>query len=130
MTALFTDYAAAVYSALDAVPALTGKIFEFVPNDAPFPKIYIEDAGTQDWSTMTDNGLEAEIALHVGSRYNGTKEIREFFNVIHDTLHNAELSTPDVDPVLCQFVRSDMTLDTDGKTRHGIIRFRLLISEV
>ena len=78
---------------------------------------------------MTDNGLEAEIALHVGSRYNGTKDPR-VFNVIHDTLHNAELSTPGVDPVLCQFVRSDMVLDTDGKTRHGIIRFRLLISEV
>ena len=130
MTALFTDYATAVYGALSAVPALAGKIFEFVPNDAPFPKIYIEDGGTQDWSTKTDDGIDAEIALHVGSRYNGTKEIREFFNVIHDALHNAELSTSDVDSVLCQFVRSDMVLDTDGKTRHGIIRFRLLISEV
>jgi len=31
---------------------------------------------------------------------------------------------------LCQFLRHDMVIDSDGVTRHGVMRFRLLISEV
>ena len=42
MTALFTDYAAAVYSALNAVPALTGKILSLCQTTRHFRKFILK----------------------------------------------------------------------------------------
>ena len=73
---LFNDYFKAVYVALDATTGLTGIISESLSNADPFPKIWIEDGGADDWSNKDDNGLEAFVNLHVGSQKEGTKEIR------------------------------------------------------
>ena len=80
--------------------------------------------------TKDDNGLEAVITLHIGSRYDGTKEIRSLMDKCHAALHNASLTLAAGQSVLCQFDRHDMVIDSDGVTRHGVMRFRLLISEV
>ena len=73
---LFNDYFKAVYVALDATSGLTGIISESLSNADPFPKIWLEDGGADDWSNKDDNGLEAFVNLHVGSQKEGTKEIR------------------------------------------------------
>ncbi len=68
--------------------------------------------------------------MHIGSRYDGTKEIRVLMDKCHAALHNASLTLAAGQSVLCQFLRHDMVIDSDGVTRHGVMRFRLLISEV
>jgi len=127
---LFNDYFKAVYVALDATTGLTGIISESLSNDDPFPKIWIEDGGTDDWSNKDDNGLEAFVNLHVGSQKEGTKEIRGLMDKCHSALHNVDLVLANGQSVLCQFVRHDVVIDSDGITRHGIMRFKLLVSEV
>ena len=62
---LFNDYFKAVYVALDATTGLTGIISESLSNADPFPKIWIEDGGADDWSNKDDNGLEAFVLLLV-----------------------------------------------------------------
>ena len=52
---------------------LTGLLSESLADSKVFPKIWIEDGGADDWSNKDDNGLEANINLHIGSRYRGTK---------------------------------------------------------
>ena len=37
-------------------------------------------AAPDDWSNKDDDGLEAIVNLHVGSRYRGTKELRELMS--------------------------------------------------
>lgn len=127
---LFNDYFKAVYVALDATSGLTGIISESLSNDDPFPKIWIEDGGADDWSNKDDNGLEAFVNLHVGSQKEGTKEIRGLMDKCHSALHNVDLVLANGQSVLCQFVRHDVVIDSDGITRHGIMRFKLLVSEV
>ena len=127
---LFNDYFKAVYVALDAITGLTGIISESLSNDDPFPKIWIEDGGADDWSNKDDNGLEAFVNLHVGSQKEGTKEIRGLMDKCHGALHNVDLVLANGQSVLCQFVRHDVVIDSDGITRHGIMRFKLLVSEV
>lgn len=127
---LFNDYFKAVYVALDATTGLTGIISESLSNADPFPKILIEDGGADDWSNKDDNGLEAFVNLHVGSQKEGTKEIRGLMNKCHGALHNVDLVLANGQSVLCQFVRHDVVIDSDGITRHGIMRFKLLVSEV
>ena len=127
---LFNDYFKAVYVALDATTGLTGIISESLSNADPFPKIWLEDGGADDWSNKDDNGLEAFVNLHVGSQKEGTKEIRGLMDKCHSALHNVDLVLTDGQSVLCQFVRHDVVIDSDGITRHGIMRFKLLVSEV
>ena len=127
---LFNDYFKAVYVALDATSGLTGIISESLSNADPFPKIWIEDGGADDWSNKDDNGLEAFVNLHVGSQKEGTKEIRGLMDKCHSALHNVDLVLANGQSVLCQFLRHDVVIDSDGITRHGIMRFILLVSEV
>ena len=127
---LFNDYVKAVYTKLNATSGLTGLLSESLADDQVFPKIWIEDGGADDWSNKDDDGLEAIVNLHVGSRYRGTKELRELMSKCHTALHNADLTLANGQSVLCQFTRHDIVTDSDGITRHGIMRFNLLISEV
>ena len=127
---LFNDYFKAVYVALDATTGLTGITSESLSNADPFPKIWLEDGGADDWSNKDDNGLEAFVNLHVGSQKEGTKEIRGLMDKCHSALHNVDLVLANGQSVLCQFVRHDVVIDSDGITRHGIMRFKLLVSEV
>ena len=127
---LFNDYFKAVYVALDATSGLTGIISESLSNADPFPKIWIEYGGADDWSNKDDNGLEAFVNLHIGSQKEGTKEIRGLMDKCHSALHNVDLVLANGQSVLCQFLRHDVVIDSDGITRHGIMRFKLLVSEV
>ena len=127
---LFNDYFKAVYVALNTTTGLTGIISESLSNVDPFPKIWLEDGGADDWSNKDDNGLEAFVNLHVGSQKEGTKEIRGLMDKCHGALHNVDLVLANGQSVLCQFVRHDVVIDSDGVTRHGIMRFKLLVSEV
>ena len=76
------------------------------------------------------DGLEAIITLHIGSQYRGTKEIRTWMDKAHSLLHDASLTLTTEQGVLCRFLRSEIVTDSDGITRHGVMRFSLLINEV
>ena len=73
---------------------------------------------------------EANINLHIGSRYRGTKELRGLMDKCYAALHFVDLTLTNGQSVLCQFTRHDIVTDSDGITRHGVMRFNLLISEV
>ena len=127
---LFNDYVKAVYAKLNATTGLVGIVSESLNDTDSFPKIWLEDGGADDWSNKDDDGLDAIVNLHIGSRYRGTKELRELMSKCHTALHNADLTLANGQSVLCQFTRHDIVTDSDGITRHGIMRFNLLISEV
>ena len=127
---LFNSYIKAVWVKLNGTTGLVGLVKEILDDKTAFPKIWLEDGGADDWSNKDDAGLEANITLHIGSRYDGTKEIRSLMDKCHAALHNASLTLAAGQSVLCQFDRHDMVIDSDGVTRHGVMRFRLLISEV
>ena len=127
---LFNDYVKAVYAKLNATSGLTGIVSESLNDTDSFPKIWLEDGGADDWSNKDDDGLEAIVNLHIGSRYRGTKELRELMSKCHTALHFVDLTLANGQSVLCQFTRHDIVTDSDGITRHGIMRFNLLISEV
>lgn len=127
---LFNDYVKAVYAKLNATSGLTGIVSESLNDTDSFPKIWLEDGGADDWSNKDDDGLEAIVNLHIGSRYRGTKELRELMSKCHTALHFVDLTLANGQSVLCQFLRHDIVTDSDGTTRHGVMRFSLLISEV
>lgn len=116
--------------------AIVKGIYDAVPQPADssseidFPFITIGDLNSLDWATDTSAGTESFQDIHVFSRYRGTKEIKEVQQIIYNLLNRFDLAVSGGNTVLCDFDRTDKPrLDPDGKTRHGVIGFRLIVDE-
>ena len=127
--ALFNDYKAAIFATLNADPLLQSRIFQVLNQEQPYPKLWIEDSGAVDWSDNCQAGLNAEISVHIGSKYAGDKEINAYMQACHNRLHQQNLLLLETQCVLCQYAGHTVFFDPDGVTRHAVIRFSLLISE-
>lgn len=112
-------------------------VYDHVPqppdggNDAWFPYVTIGDNDSSEWDTDTETGLDTAVTVHVWSRQRGRMEAREIQGAIYDALHrNDSLAVTGQDTVLCQQEFAQVLVDPDGKTRHGVQRFRLVTDNV
>lgn len=135
----------AVFTALDASTELAALLAEHVDivgsvgiyDDVPqtadtgdnsrFPYVTIGDDTLADWSTDTSSGAEATVTVHTWTRANGRKQAKDIQGAIYNALHRQELTTPDHTFIGCEFEFAESMMDPDGKTRHGVSRFRLTL---
>jgi hypothetical protein len=124
----------AVFDKLNNDPALSSKISEvfdgfpdFEKTPVKFPFITIGDSNSNPFTSFEHMGEEVYFNIHVWSRYKGFKEGLEITADIHRLLAHQELSVDEFGQVGCFFESSDTTRDTDGITRHLILRYRFLI---
>lgn len=143
----------AVYNALIGNPYVSdlvdGRIYDNVPQGTDYPYIVIGDDTTIPWDTDTETGSESTLTLHVWSRYYGRYEVKAIMEAIYTTLHRREgedsqqggltvishsmvingvtVQVPEAHVVLCEHEFSESFLDPDGITRHGVIRFRIVL---
>lgn len=119
---------AALYTAIDA--ATTANVYDHVPDaadDSVFPYVTLNDLQAIDDSTKTYNGQEIMAVLHVWSRYSGNKEVQDIFDALHTALHNATLTVSGAVAAVCRYEASQIFDDPDGRTRHGIQRFKIIL---
>lgn len=115
----------ALVTALDPV-----KVYDAVPqDDDTYPRVNIGDDTHADWSTKTENGEMHTLTIHAWSREQGNKEALNLMKQIYDTLHKQTLALTGHHLVLMQYEFSEVMLDPDGVTRHGVTRFRILTHE-
>ena len=123
-TAIFT-----VLSADAQLKTILGdppRILDFVPQQTVFPYITIGDIQTHDWSTATETGEDHRIVIHSFSRYNGRKESREIEKRLCELLHDAALPLAGHTLIRMHFLVSDILPEADGRTYHGLTRFRAI----
>ncbi len=118
-----------VYATLSADAPLTtllgaDRIHDSVPQGAAFPYIVIDQTQVRDWSTGTEPGAEHILLLHVWSRYDGKREVCEIADAARAALDGAELVLDGHRLIAFDHQYSDLRRDEDGKTLHGIVRFR------
>jgi len=101
---------------------------EGAPDDA-FPYITIGEAEATPFDNDSTRGAYVDATVHAWSRYKGRKEVDEALDEIYGLLHRASLSAAGYNFVDCLFEFSDVFVEQDGQTRHGVIRFRLTIQE-
>ena len=108
--------------------AITG-VFDDVPQDTAYPYIVIGEETASNISTKTLDMHEHTLTIHTWSQYRGRKEIKVIMEQIYDTLNNASLSVSGGQAVNMkqEFLRT--LVDADGITRHGIMRFRAVVSD-
>ena len=81
----------AIFAALTAdapLAALLGgaRIYDDVPQGAPFPYLTFGQSTARDWSTGSDDGNEHILTLHVWSQAGGRKEILRIMNEVRRVL--------------------------------------------
>jgi hypothetical protein len=99
------------------------------PKNATYPYVVVGDDSFAPFDTDTSTGFDAIATIHVWDNYSGYKRVKNIAGDIYEALSRANLSVTGYTVLDCMFDSSDYFLDTDGKTRHGVISFRLLIDE-
>ncbi len=128
----------AIYDKLTAsVPLMAAvtAIFDNVPQlderedaDADFPFVTIGEDDFDEDDTDTTLGFQAEVGVHVWSRYRGRKEVKDIQGLIYDALHRQSLDVAPFTFVDCLHEESRTEVEPDGKTRHGISIYRVTIT--
>lgn len=115
---------AAIYAKVAAVGWPT---FDHVPQETAFPYVVIGDDTSIPWDTDDSLGSETTCTIHVWSRHRGRKEVKEIMRTIYEALHRAEIAIIGGQLVECMAEFQESFMDPDGLTRHGVIRFRLIV---
>ena len=115
---------AAIYTRLASV--LSVDVWDDVPQQPEFPYVVIGDDTAVDWSADAYIGTDATLTIHVWSRQSGRSETKAIQQEIDEALNRFELVVDGLDVVTLHREFSQTMLDPDGRTRHGVQRFRLL----
>lgn len=136
MSGFETALQTAVYNRLTS--QLTGKRIYDVPPNQPdgmplsnFPYITIGDDTHSPFDADDTLGMSATITLHVWSRADGKKETKELQGLIYTALNrqSANLSATGFTFIDCLHEFSEVIEEVDGKTRHGVSRYRIIMEK-
>lgn len=94
-----------------------------------FPYVTHGVASSVDWSTDDDatTGVEVVYMVHGWSRYAGAKEVKQIADAVYAALNRYALVVSGANVVLNDFDDAEYMRDPDGKTRHSVQRFRILV---
>ena len=122
----------ALYTALTGDAALTALIgasgvFDHVDEGSNLPYVTIGDISQAQFGTKTTEGMDATVTIHTWDDvHRGLKSTKEIMAAVLGVLHEASLSITGHSLSVARFEFSDVFVDPDGLTRHGVQRFRFL----
>jgi hypothetical protein len=117
----------AIYSVLDT--ALSIAVYDDVPDNAAAPYVVIGDDTFVEFDSDGATGFDATVTVHSWSTYRGRSQVKDIMGAIYAALHRAEFTVTGYNLVGCDCEFSETFLESDGVTRHGVQRFRILIRE-
>lgn len=119
----------AIFAALNgSVTGMDGAnvpIFDDVPEGTEYPYVVIGEETSANNGTKSLDGLEHTLTIHAWSRYRGRREIKEIMQSVYENLHNAAISVTGASLVNIRQEFNTTLAETDGITRHGVMRFRV-----
>ena len=107
------------------------KVFDENPENEPYPYVVMGEITAKDWSDKLEDGMEVYSTIHVWSQYHGRKEADEMADKILQALSSSAIAVgPNFRTALDRLDGYNLIVDMDGKTRHGILRFKYYIEEL
>jgi hypothetical protein len=132
----------AIYSRLSSFAALTAllarsgaAIYDYVPqelanSDDEFPYLVIGEIEAEEFDADDRLGHDTTVTIHSFSRYRGKKECADIMAQVYEALHRYALTVTGFSLVDCHWDGlSRIILDPDGQTRHGVQRFRVIVTK-
>ena len=120
----------AIYQTLtndSTLMALVESVFDRPPQDSDYPYVTLGDSTGSDHSNLGTIGMEQLVSLQVWSREGGRKEAATIMERIYTLLHQAVLTVSGQTLLSMQFVSSSLSLENDGWTYQGIMRFHAVL---
>jgi hypothetical protein len=109
----------------------TYTIYDENPQDAAYPYVVMGEVEGRPWTDKFEDGMEVYPTVHIWSLYHGRKEADEMADAILQALTLSLLDlAPNFRAALDSLDSYNLMVDLDGKTRHGILRFKYLIEEL
>jgi hypothetical protein len=108
--------------------AITG-VFDDVPEGTAYPYIVVGEESSNNISTKSLDMHEHTLTIHTWSQYRGLKEIKVIMKQIYDNLNDVSLNVTGGQAVNLKQEFLTTLVDADGITRHGIMRFRAVVSD-
>lgn len=98
--------------------------------DTDFPYVVIGNDTERPWDSDERVGADVTVTLHVWSRKPSYAEVKAIARAIYGKLHRKPIAASGARVVDCLHEFSDFARDEDGKTRHGVVRYRLKLQEL
>tara|TARA_Y100000004_G_C8937642_1_gene422809 strand:- start:1607 stop:2011 length:405 start_codon:yes stop_codon:yes gene_type:complete len=121
----------AIFTALNSDNTLTStlgaSVVDEVKHGTGYPFVSIGEETAREYGTKDLDGGEYTVNIDIWSQYKGSKETKQIMDRVHDLLHNTNISVTGFNLINLRFEFSDIMRDPDGKTRHGVMRFRGII---
>jgi hypothetical protein len=117
-----------IYEAL--TPALAPvPVFDEAGPNAAYPYVTIGEVIGGESDTLDKEAVDLELTIHTWSRQAGMLEISTIMATVKDTLHRKSLPASGFQWVTTIWIYAQTLRDPDGKTRHGVSRFRVMTFE-
>jgi len=128
MNDAFEGLQKAIYDALIAANIAGGRVYDDIPENPIFPYLLIGESVEQSDDGTGTSGSDSVETIHVWSRQRGFKETKNITGQIYDALHQKKLSVNGRDTAHTFWDGSLTRRDSDGITRQGIVRIRVVSS--
>jgi len=127
MTAANWALQRSLFETLLGAPELTSllggpHIYDTPQKTGSLPCITLGQTVNLDWSTGAEDG--SELTLHVWTSADSATEVHEIILTLRALLDDRPLAFQDHDPVNMQHEFTQVRIDPDGETLHGIVRYR------
>jgi hypothetical protein len=112
--------------------SVNGRVYDEAPQNVVFPYLQIGDIQTVEDGVDCLDSTEVTVTLHVWSRKVGRVEARSLAATCRAALHNwiPNLGGEGFRCVDHMHRSTRVFADSDGKTSHGVLTFRLLVDPV
>lgn len=122
-------------AAIPVPPASSGppavEIYDHVPQPRPaMPYIALDETSTEPFDTDTSNGLDTITVLRVFSSYKGARQVSVLLDRLHTLLHHKALTVTGATFVSMQVTGTENERDSDGATRTGVCRVRVIVDDI
>ncbi len=125
----------AIYSTLvsanitdEAGNAIVG-VFDDIPEGTAYPYIVIGDDTATNISAKGKDIHEHTLNIHIWSQYRGRRDIKEIMGRVYTALNDISLSVSGALGINIKHEFDTTIVEGDGITRHGIMRFRAVVSD-
>lgn len=115
----------ALYAKLNAVPALAGRVFDKVPEPAPFPFVSLGSITEFPDDAHDAQGLNSLVTVHVWSTAPGNSEVYDLFAAVDAALDRAPLTVAGFTEVQIKHTQHQTLDDPDPLVRHLNAQYRV-----
>jgi hypothetical protein len=115
----------ALFSKLNAVPALTARVYDYTPEAAPFPYVTLGSIIEYPDDQHDAQGLNALVTVHVWSKAPGNGEAYDLFALVDAALDRVPLAISGFKDVFIKHAQHQVLPDPDPEIRHINAQYRV-----